>query len=132
MESQERSYKRFANPNFSLSFQVALEGLIYAIQSERNMRRHLLVMTLTLIAAISFQINRWEWLSLLLTTGLVLVAEMTNSAIEAVVDLVMGTRLDPLAKIAKDVAAGSVLVAATIAVINGLLIFGPYLLAVLN
>lgn len=69
-------------------------------------------------------LQTWEWITILLTVGIVLTLECLNTAIETVVDLVT-EEYHPLAKIAKDVAAGAVLIFSIIAVIIGLLIFGP-------
>jgi diacylglycerol kinase (ATP) len=77
---------------------------------------------------VTLRIAHWEWVVLTLTIGLVLAAEGFNTAIEATVDLATRDR-HPLARIAKDVAAGSVLICALTAVVVGVLIFGPRLWA---
>ncbi|MGB1253862.1 MAG: diacylglycerol kinase family protein [Candidatus Promineifilaceae bacterium] len=106
------------------SFGYALEGWRYLVRNEHNSRIHLFVATIVFMLGIWLQIGRIEWAILMLTFTAVLAGEMFNSAIEAIVDM---TSPDPhpLAKAAKDVAAGGVLFAACAAVIIGLLILGP-------
>jgi diacylglycerol kinase (ATP) len=81
--------------------------------------------------AAALRVERWEWIALLLTITLVLAAEGANTAVEAAVDLVTTTR-HPLAKVAKDVAAGTVLLCAIASVIIGCVIFLPHLWPVLT
>lgn len=104
------------------SFNYAFEGLIYAFFTQRNMRIHFLAAIIILILSLFSSITRLELLILFLTISLVLVMEMINTAIEKVVDLYTG-EYDPLARIAKNVAAGAVLVASVNAIIVGYLIF---------
>ncbi|HWQ75514.1 MAG TPA: diacylglycerol kinase family protein [Syntrophomonas sp.] len=109
------------------SFTFAIKGIITAIVSGRNMRIHLLAAVMAIAVGWWLGINRWEWAIICLTIFMVLAAETLNTAVEKTVDLV--TRdYHPLAKQAKNLAAGAVLLAAINAVIVGLLIFGPYLL----
>jgi diacylglycerol kinase (ATP) len=104
------------------SFNYAIEGIVYALRTQRNMRLHLLATTLVLFGALFFRIGRFEFLAVLFSIAFVLIAELVNTAIEATVD-VATTSLDPTAKIAKDVAAGAVFVAAINAVITGYIVF---------
>lgn len=104
------------------SFHYAFEGLIYVFHSQRNMRIHFLAAILILILSIFSSISRLELLILFLTISLVLVMEMVNTAVEKVVDLYTDS-YDPLARVAKNVAAGAVLISAVNAVIVGYLIF---------
>lgn len=90
------------------------------------MRIHLLITASVLALGLFLGLSRVDWLFLLLAIALVLVAEMLNSAVEVVVDLV-SPDFHPLAGRAKDVAAGAVLLAALHAVVAGVLIFGPHL-----
>ena len=110
--------------NMKRSFGCAIAGVHHALRSQRNMRIHcaaaVLAITMGWVAAIS----RYEWLALVAIIGAVFVAELINTAIEAVVDLVVA-EYHPLAKIAKDVAAGAVLIAAAASVVMGIVIFGP-------
>jgi diacylglycerol kinase (ATP) len=104
------------------SFNYAIEGLIHVLRTHRNMRIHFAVATAVLVAAVWKGVNRFELIALLLAIAFVLIAEMVNSAIEQAVDLAT-TSFDPLAKLAKDIAAGAVLIATVNAVAVGYLVF---------
>ena len=104
------------------SFNFAFEGIIHVVRYERNLRIHFLIAVAVIVAAVGFDVTRMELISLLLAIAFVLIAEMLNSALEAVVDLVTPS-VEPLAKIAKDVAAGAVLIATVTAVAIGYLVF---------
>ncbi len=104
------------------SFNYAIQGIVYALRTQRNMRVHFLTAAAVLAGAVVLDISRLEMIALLFAIGLVLTAELVNTAIEAVVDLVVD-RPDPLAKVAKDVAAGGVLISALIAVAVGYVVF---------
>jgi diacylglycerol kinase (ATP) len=104
------------------SFNFAIEGLIHVLRTHRNMRIHFAVAIVVLVAAVWKGVNRFELIALLLAITFVLVAEMINSAIEQAIDL-STTSFDPLAKLAKDIAAGAVLIAAVNAVAVGYLVF---------
>lgn len=103
-------------------FKYAVEGVVQVVRTQRHMRFHFLVLGLVLIVSLAFNLSRWETLLLLFTVTLVLVAEMFNTAIEAVVDLVTQT-YHPLAKFAKDIAAGAVLMTTLNALAVGFLLF---------
>ncbi|MFQ3550204.1 MAG: diacylglycerol kinase [Armatimonadota bacterium] len=92
-------------------FQFAIDGVVHVFRTQRHMRFHFLILVLVLIISLVFDLSREEILVLLFTTTMVLVAEMFNTAIEAVVDLVTQS-YHPLAKFAKDIAAGAVLITA--------------------
>jgi diacylglycerol kinase (ATP) len=104
------------------SFNFAFEGIIHVMRAERNLRIHFAIALGVIIAAVAFDVTRMELVALLLAIAFVLIAEMLNSALEAVVDLVTPS-VEPLAKIAKDVAAGAVLIATVTAVAIGYLVF---------
>jgi diacylglycerol kinase (ATP) len=104
------------------SFNFAFEGIIHVLRTQRNLRLHFVIAALVMIAAVAFDVTRLELIALLISITFVLVAEMLNSAIEAAVDMA-STSFDPLAKLAKDVAAGAVLIAAINAVAVGYLVF---------
>ncbi|NLL17493.1 MAG: diacylglycerol kinase family protein [Clostridia bacterium] len=106
------------------SFAFAISGLVAAIKGERNFRIHLVAAMLVTVLGFVFKLSLLEWAILSLTVFLVLVAELVNTAVEKAVDLAAGGRYHPLAKTAKDVAAGGVLLAAVNAVIVGIIIFG--------
>jgi diacylglycerol kinase (ATP) len=103
-------------------FKYAIEGVVQVVKTQRHMRFHFLVLGLVLIVSLAANLARWETLLLLFTVTLVLVAEMFNTAIEAVVDMVTQT-YHPLAKFAKDIAAGAVLITTLNALAVGFLLF---------
>ena len=104
----------------------AVQGLKTAFFRERNLRIHISITVLVALAALVLRIKPVEWALLFLAVGLVLVAELVNTAIEYAVDLTQ-EQYHPIAKRAKDVAAGAVLIAALCSIIIGFLVFGPYL-----
>ena len=108
------------------SFGYAGRGVWLAISTEANMKIHLSVAVLVVMAGFFFQISATEWMACLLCFGLVFTTEMINTAIENVVDLASPNRHE-LARNAKDVAAGAVLISAIISAIVGLIIFLPKL-----
>jgi diacylglycerol kinase (ATP) len=104
------------------SFNWAFEGVIHVLRTERNMRIHFGLATAVLILAFSYGVTKLELMALLIAISFVLIAEMVNTAIEATIDLAT-TSFDPLAKVAKDIAAGAVLIASVNAVVIGYLVF---------
>ena len=116
--------KEGKNP-LSKSFGYAFEGILTGIRQERNMRIHCVAVILVTAAGTLFQITALEWCVCLLLFALVAGLELVNTAVEAVVDLVTEEK-KPLAKKAKDTAAGAVLFAAVISVAAGCIIFLPY------
>ena len=108
------------------SFNWAFEGVIHVLRTERNMRIHFGLATAVLILAFSYGVTKLELMALLIAISFVLIAEMVNTAIEATIDLAT-TSFDPLAKMAKDIAAGAVLIAAVNAVVIGYLVFADRL-----
>ena len=117
------------NTNTTLlqSFKYAFEGIYFAIKLNRNMRIHITVAILVIIASIFFRVNAFEMGILGVMIILVICTEMINTALEEMVDLIINEHRKE-AKIAKDVGAGMVLVASMGAVIVGVLIFTPYLM----
>ncbi|HEY4688655.1 MAG TPA: diacylglycerol kinase family protein [Anaerolineae bacterium] len=111
-----------------LSFKYAFEGILYVLKTQPNARVHLIISVAVVLAGLWLGLSRIEWAILVVTMAVVWAAEFVNTAVEAVVDLATGER-HPLAKIAKDTAAGGVLIAAFLAVLVGLLILGPPLWA---
>jgi diacylglycerol kinase (ATP) len=104
------------------SLNYAFEGIIHVLRTQRNMRIHVAASVAALIAGLALGVTRAELLALVFAAALVLVAEMINTAIEAAIDLSTSS-FDIRAKIAKDVAAGAVLVTAATAVIVAYLVF---------
>jgi len=110
------------------SFRYASAGLRYLFTTQRNARIQAGVGGIALLLGATLRISRTEWAILVLLIALVLVLEALNSAIEATVNLVT-SEYHPLAKIAKDVAAGAVWLLALASVVIGAIIFLPRLLA---
>jgi diacylglycerol kinase len=110
------------------AFRFAFSGLWYALRTQRSMRIHLGMASAVTIAGLWLGLSAGQWALLALTSGLVLLSEMINTVVEKLVDLVCPD-YHPLARIVKDVMAGTVLLAAIIAVIVGLLVLGPPLWA---
>lgn len=106
------------------SFGYAFQGIGTCIREERNIKIHLTVAGLVVLCGWYFHISALEWCICLSLFGLVLALELVNTAVESVVDLVTEERR-PLAKKAKDTAAGAVLIAAICAAAAGLIIFVP-------
>ena len=113
-----------------VSFRYAFAGIRYLLWTQRNAKIHCAIGVLAVALGLLLRIGQAEWLALVLVIALVLLTEGFNTAIEAAVD-VASPDYHPLAKIAKDVSAGTVLLAAIAAVVVGLIIFLPRLLAVL-
>ena len=109
-----------------LSFKYAGEGIWGALKTEPNLKFHFLAAFLVCILGLFFRITKIEWMVLLTTIGLIISLELTNTAIETVVNS-FTEDIHPAAKKAKDVAAGAVLIAAITALIIGILIFYPYI-----
>lgn len=112
--------------NRLISFRYAFAGLAYILRTQRNMWIHIAIAAGVIALGLWLGLGRMEWAILALTMALVFVAEFANTMVEATIDLITPT-YHPLAKIAKDVAAGAVLLAAIAAVVIGLLILGPHL-----
>lgn len=108
--------------SFDKSLKHAIDGISSCIQKERNIKIHLCMMVLVIICGFIFKITQLEWIICILLFGLVISLEIINTAIEAIVDL-CSPDIHPLAKLAKDAAAGAVLVSALAAAIIGLIIF---------
>jgi diacylglycerol kinase len=123
MEKRESGFsirKRLA------SFRPAFNGLIRVLKYEHNARIHLLAALVAIIMGILLHINRVEWLFVILCIGMVITAEIINTAIEKLVDRVSPEK-NETARFIKDVSAAAVLVSSLIALVSGLIIFLPYL-----
>jgi diacylglycerol kinase (ATP) len=119
---REAQPRRRRTPRILQSLNWAFEGVIHVLRAERNMRIHFAVATIVLVLAFSYGVTKLELMALLVAISFVLIAEMVNTAIEATIDLAT-TSFDPLAKVAKDIAAGAVLIATVNAVVIGYLVF---------
>jgi diacylglycerol kinase len=111
---------------FIAGFGFAFSGLWYALRTQRNTRVHVVIATLAILMGIFLHISTIEFAMIFVAITGVFIAEMFNTAFELCVDLASPT-YHPLAKIAKDVAAGAVLLSAMLSIVIGLFVFGPHL-----
>ncbi|MBK8711452.1 MAG: diacylglycerol kinase family protein [Niastella sp.] len=112
---------------FFQSFGYATKGLWHCIQREQNFKIEFLIGLITIIAAVALGVTAQEWMIICICIGMVLGAEMLNSAIEHLCNLVQPGP-HPGIKIIKDIAAGAVLLCALMAAITGSIIFIPYII----
>ncbi|EFU63148.1 MULTISPECIES: diacylglycerol kinase family protein [Streptococcus] len=124
MDSQDNK-RKWKNRDLVSSLEFSLTGILTAFKEERNMRKHAVTALVVILAGFVFQVSRIEWLFLLMSIFLVVAFEIINSAIENVVDLASHYHFSMLAKKAKDMAAGAVLVVSLLAAVIGALIFLP-------
>lgn len=110
-----------------LSFKYAFEGLLVALNEEPNLKFHFLIGLLVIILSLLLNISKQDWIVIFILIGFVIAIELTNTAIEAVVDHFV-EKEHPGAKLSKDISAGAVLVAALTAAIVGIIIFLPYII----
>lgn len=113
------------------SFKFAFEGLFHALSHNQNLRIHFIITIIVILASIFFRVNPFEMGILGVMILLVISAEMINTAIEEMVNLIANDHRKE-AKIAKDVAAGMVLVTALGSIIVGVLVFTPHILRLLR
>lgn len=113
---------------FTAGFHYAFSGLWYALRTQRNVKVHVVIACLAVAMGIVLRISAVEFAMIFVAITGVFIAEMFNTVIELCVDLV-SPAYHPLAKIAKDVAAGAVLLSAILSVIIGLCVLGPHLWA---
>ena len=109
-------------PGVLESFNYAFEGIIHVLRTQRNMRIHFAIAVAVLVAGLWADVSKLELIALLLAITFVFITEMINSALEHAID-VATTSFDPLAKLAKDIAAGAVLIATVNAIAIGYLVF---------
>jgi diacylglycerol kinase len=119
------------SPDLISSFRHAFSGLWYALRTQRNAQIHLLATLLTILLGFWLSLDTMQWCLIILAMGLVWMAELSNTAIESAVDLA-SPAYHPLAKIAKDVKAASVVMSVLAASIVGLIILSPALLRALS
>jgi diacylglycerol kinase (ATP) len=113
-------------PSILESFNYAFEGIIHVLRTQRNMRIHLVIAAVVLVLGFAVGVTKFELIALLLAIAFVLIAEMVNTALEHAID-VATTSFDPMAKLAKDIAAGAVLIATAVAVAIGYVVFASRL-----
>jgi diacylglycerol kinase len=117
---------RFPKQSLYKSFQHAAEGLLYVLREERNARLHLISALVVLLVSAWLELAVIEWALIIACIALVFVGEMLNTVVELTIDLISPDE-NLLAKCAKDVAAGAILIASLTATVTGLLVLGPKL-----
>ena len=122
--SSDYKDKRIRKNSQLSSFRLAILGILTAIKQERNVKIHLVITILVIVLGLLNDLSKQEWMLIAFCIGLVISLELINTAIERVVDLVT-SEYHPLAKEAKDIAAGAVFVAAILSIVIGGIIFIP-------
>jgi len=117
--------------NLIEKFNNAVNGIIYALKTELNLKIHFVIATIVIIVSLFFDFSRIEFLILFFSIAFVLMAELINTAVERTIDLITDD-YHPLARIAKDVAAGGVLISAINSLIVGYLLFFDRLAPITN
>jgi diacylglycerol kinase (ATP) len=125
VSGSRRDYAWQVASNLLVSFRYAWAGVRYAFTSQRNFRIHTVITVLAINLGLWLKVSPVEMAILTLTCALVLVLELLNTALESAVDLAVGQSYHELAKIAKDCAAGAVLIASIAAVLVASFIFIP-------
>ena len=127
MDSKDKNTEK--NKQFITSIEFAFTGIKTVLTQERNMRKHVLLGIVAIIAGFVFRLNQMEWLWLLLSVFLVWIVEIVNTVFENVVDMFTDFHFHPIGKKIKDMAAGAVLMTAFFALIVAAIIFIPKILA---
>lgn len=122
IDNETKEVHKMKNGNFFDALQNALNGIIYAITTQSNIKKQLVIAVAVMLISLFFDLNKAEFLCLMFTVVLIIVAEMINTAIETVVDLYTDL-YHPKAKIAKDVGAGAVVLTAINALIVAYFLF---------
>ena len=116
--------------NLFNSFKYAFWGIYKSFKSERNMKIHIMAMIIVIALGIFMKLNKIEWCIITIAIVMVISAELFNTAIETVVDMVSPQK-NPQAKLVKDIAAAAVLVLAIGAAVIGIIIFGPKIVTII-
>jgi diacylglycerol kinase (ATP) len=131
LDRQTRTKAWRVATSIGVSFKYAAAGVTYAFNTQRNFRIHCVMGTLAISIGALLRLTGVEMAVICITSGLVLTLELLNTAIESVVDLTVGQTYHELAKIAKDCAAGAVLISAFASILVGLCLVVPKILALL-
>jgi undecaprenol kinase len=121
----------YKSKNVFSSFQFAIDGIIFAFKTQRNVRIHFCLTLVVIILAFLMKVNYLEWLIIILCIGMVLSAELLNTAIETLVDMHLGDKFSFYAKNAKDIAAGAVLLCSLSSLAIGIIIFLPKIISLI-
>ena len=123
--NSKQEYKKIIN-----SFKYAIEVFVSSFKTERNMKIHIMAMIIVIALGIFMKLNKIEWCIITIAIVIVISAELFNTAIETVVDMVSPQK-NPQAKLVKDIAAAAVLVLAIGAAVIGIIIFGPKIVTII-
>lgn len=121
---EKKEYKKISIKKLRNSFKYAIQGIKSSLKTEQNLKVHFIIVIITIIAGIILKLSCMEWIICLMLFGFVITLELLNTAIEVTVDIAMPEKNEQ-AKLAKDIAAGAVLVSAITSMIVGLIIFIP-------
>ena len=121
-EVKKRGFVRFL-----LSFKYSVEGLVYSYKNEQSMLIHFIVTVIAILLGFLFDITKTEWILIFLSLSVILVAELFNTAIEAICDMVT-LEINPLAKIAKDCGSAATFVVSGVGFIVCAVIMLPYVI----
>ena len=124
---QKQEYKKIDKKKLKNSFKHAAQGIKSAFKTEQNLKIHFIITAIAIILGIILKLSLTEWAICFLLFGFVITAELLNTAIEVTVDLAM-PEISEKAKLAKDIAAGAVLISAATSIFVGLTIFLPKLI----
>jgi diacylglycerol kinase len=116
----------FTSKSRAKSFSFAWSGFWHTLKTQPNFQIQFVIAILVVSGAFFFNFTSFEWISLIITIGLVLTAELLNTVIEVVIDLAVKEKLLPDAKLAKDVAAGAVLLMSIVSLLVGIILFWPH------
>jgi undecaprenol kinase len=122
----------FRSPSFWESVSFAWQGFQYLACNEHNFKIHLVLAAMAILTAALFGFARWEWITLIACTGLMLCTEAFNTAIELLIDLIVGDVSHPLAGRIKDISAAACLMMATAMASVGAFLFLPHLMALFS
>lgn len=122
---------KYKAPGFTGTLRNSFKGIRLALKSERNIRVHFVVALLVMVTGITLKFNATEFCILLIAIAIVIIAEMVNSAIEFTLDAIFHNRYSKLVGMAKDIAAGAVMVATFISIAIGILLFGGQIIRLL-
>lgn len=123
----EKINRKFSIEDRIKSFKYAINGIVNLLKTEHNTRIHTAVAIIVIVAGFILNIAKWEWICIIFAIGLVFITELINTSLEYLADVVSPVKNEKVG-LAKDLAAGAVLVAAVIAVIVGCFIFIPKLI----
>lgn len=113
------------NTTFIQALKHAWDGIVYSFKTEKNMRTHMMFAILVIVCGVLFQVNIFEWVLLVQCVVFILFAELVNSVIEKMVDVMTQQQYYTWAKHVKDMASAAVLLCAGYSVVVGIIIFVP-------